>query len=76
MTNTETIPTSIAPWLSVRNSAKAIEFYKAAFGAVETYHLEDPDGNAVEWLPQRCFRDRNGQKSHENPNRQRGFVPY
>ena len=47
MTNTETIPTSIAPWFSVRNSAKAVEFYKSAFGAIETYRLEDPDGNAV-----------------------------
>ena len=47
MSNTETIPTSIAPWLSVRNSARAVEFYKSAFGAVETYRLEDPDGNAV-----------------------------
>jgi len=47
MPNTETIPTSIAPWLSVRSSAKAVAFYKSAFGAVETYRLEDPDGNAV-----------------------------
>src|SRR4051794_37564560 len=47
MTNTETIPTSIAPWLSVRDSSKAVEFYKLAFGAIETYRLEDPDGNAV-----------------------------
>ena len=41
------VPTSIAPWLSVRSSAKAVEFYKSAFGAIETYRLEDPDGNAV-----------------------------
>src|SRR6476646_9026390 len=47
MINTETIPTSIAPWLSVRSSVKAVEFYKSAFGAIETYRLEDPDGNAV-----------------------------
>jgi len=47
MTNPETLPTSIAPWLSVRNSARAIEFYKSAFGTIETYRLEDPDGNAV-----------------------------
>jgi PhnB protein len=47
MNNTETIQTSIAPWLSVRSSVKAVEFYKKAFGAVETYRLEDPDGNAV-----------------------------
>ncbi len=47
MSNAETIPTSIAPWLSVRNSARAVEFYKSAFGAIETYRLEDPDGNVV-----------------------------
>jgi len=41
------IPTSIEPWLSVRSTAKAVAFYKTAFGAVETYRLEDPDGNAV-----------------------------
>ena len=41
------VPTSIAPWLSVRSSAKAVEFYKSAFSAIETYRLEDPDGNAV-----------------------------
>lgn len=38
---------SIAPWLSVSSSAKAVAFYKAAFNAIETYRLEDPDGNAV-----------------------------
>jgi len=47
MSNTKTIPTSIAPWLSVRNSAKAVAFYKSAFGAIETYRLEDTDENAV-----------------------------
>jgi PhnB protein len=47
MANTQTIPTSVVPWLSVRSSAKAVAFYKSAFGATETYRLEDPDGNAV-----------------------------
>ncbi len=46
MSNTKTI-TSIAPWLSVENSASAVSFYKSAFDATETYRLEDPDGNAV-----------------------------
>jgi PhnB protein len=39
--------TSIAPWLSVRNGAKAVEFYKAAFGASEAFRLEDPGGSVV-----------------------------
>ena len=47
MTTTETIPTSIAPWLSVSSSKKAVDFYRSAFGAIETYRLEHPDGNAV-----------------------------
>jgi PhnB protein len=41
------IPTSIEPWLHVRNGAKAVEFYKSAFGAVETFRLEGPDGSVV-----------------------------
>jgi len=41
------IATSIAPWLSVPNGAKAVNFYKAAFGAIETYRLEMPDGGLV-----------------------------
>jgi PhnB protein len=39
--------TTIAPTLSVRNGAKAVEFYKAAFGARETYRVEDPSGAVV-----------------------------
>jgi PhnB protein len=31
---------SIAPWLSVRRSAQAVEFYKLAFGAAEVYRLD------------------------------------
>jgi len=42
-----TIKSSIAPWLSVRNGAQAISFYKIAFGAKEVYRLEDPGGGTV-----------------------------
>jgi PhnB protein len=35
------LPTTVAPFLSVRNSAKAVEFYKSAFGAIELFRLED-----------------------------------
>lgn len=38
---------SIAPWLSVRNGAKAVEFYKSAFGATETFRIDAPDGAVV-----------------------------
>lgn len=40
-------PCSIAPWLSVRNGGRAVEFYKSAFGATEAFRLEDPDGAVV-----------------------------
>jgi PhnB protein len=39
--------TSIAPWLSVRNGARAVDFYKSAFGAIEVFRLEGPDGGVV-----------------------------
>lgn len=42
--------TSLAPWMSVRDAARAVAFYKAAFGAVEVYHLEDPGGGVVSRL--------------------------
>jgi len=41
------VKTTIAPWLTVQNGAKAVEFYKTAFGAIETYRLETPDGGLV-----------------------------
>jgi PhnB protein len=38
---------SIAPWLSVRNSAEAVEFYKSAFGATEVFRLDSDGGDGV-----------------------------
>jgi PhnB protein len=40
----KTVLTSLAPWLSVRNGARAVEFYKSAFGAVEVFRLDGPEG--------------------------------
>ncbi len=40
-------PCSIAPWLSVRNSPQAVDFYKAALGATQVFRLEDPSGGVV-----------------------------
>lgn len=39
--------TSIAPILSVRNGARAVEFYKSAFAALEVFRVEAPDGAVV-----------------------------
>jgi PhnB protein len=41
------VTSSIAPMLSVRNGARAVEFYKAAFGAIEVFRVEDPGGAVV-----------------------------
>src|ERR1035441_2964329 len=38
--------TSIAPWLSLRGGARAVAFYKSAFGAIEVFRLEN-DGSVV-----------------------------
>ncbi len=43
----ESFEASIAPWLSVSNAVDAINFYKAAFGAVELYRLEEGDGQVA-----------------------------
>jgi PhnB protein len=42
--STGSFKTTIAPWLAVRDAQKAVDFYAAAFGAVETYRLEGDDG--------------------------------
>ena len=42
-----TVAYSVAPMLSVRNGARAVEFYKSAFGATEVFRLEDPSGAVV-----------------------------
>ena len=39
--NNSTIPTTIAPWLSVRNGARAVDFYKSAFGATEAFRMHE-----------------------------------
>ncbi len=45
--NPAALHTSIAPWLTVAQNAKAIEFYKSAFGATEVYRHDDPSGGTV-----------------------------
>src|SRR5919198_4573258 len=48
--NVKTIPEgyhSINPYLVVRNAARAIEFYKKAFGAEERFRMYGPDGKTI-----------------------------
>jgi len=40
----EAVRTTVTPYLSVRDAAAAIEFYKKAFGATEVARLMQPDG--------------------------------
>jgi PhnB protein len=47
---THPVGCSIAPMLSVRGGARAVEFYKSAFGATEVYRVEDPSGAVVSRL--------------------------
>lgn len=38
---------SIAPWISIRSAAKALDFYTSAFAAKEVYRHNDPSGGVV-----------------------------
>lgn len=41
------VAAAVAPMLSVRGGARAVEFYRSAFGAVEVERVEDPSGAVV-----------------------------
>lgn len=41
------VETRIAPWLTVSDGAKAVDYYKNGFGAVEVYRLESDEGKVV-----------------------------
>jgi PhnB protein len=43
-TNSEPFETTIAPWLTVSDAQKAVDFYTAAFDVLEVYRLEGDDG--------------------------------
>jgi PhnB protein len=48
--NVKPIPdgfSTVTPYLTVRNAAKAIEFYQRAFGAHERYRMAMPDGKVA-----------------------------
>lgn len=62
------IATSIAPWLSVRNSARAVEFYKSAFGANEVFRLDGEGGSVVARLSVEGAEFWLGEESPEHKN--------
>jgi len=41
---------AVVPMLSVRNGARAVEFYKAAFGATALFRVENESGEVVAQL--------------------------
>ena len=41
---------SVTPFLSVRDAARAVEFYKKAFGATELERMAEPDGKVTHAL--------------------------
>ncbi len=43
-------PIGLAPMLSLRGGAQALDFYQAAFGAQVLYRLQDPSGAVVAQL--------------------------
>ena len=47
---TARVACSLAPMLSVRHGARAVDFYRTAFGASEVYRVEDPGGSVVSRL--------------------------
>jgi PhnB protein len=44
MTEAASAFSSLTPWLSLRNGRAAVEFYKAAFGARETFRIDGGGG--------------------------------
>jgi PhnB protein len=62
------VATSIAPWLSVRNSARAVEFYKSAFGATEVFRLDGEGGSVVARLSVEGAEFWLGEESPEHKN--------
>jgi PhnB protein len=50
MSNVKPVPAgyhTVTPYLVVRDAARAIEFYKKAFGAIETVRMPDPSGKIM-----------------------------
>ncbi len=63
---------TVTAYLTIRGAAKALEFYKAAFGAKELYHLPGPDGTIAHGEIQIgdsrvMFADENPQWGNKGP---------
>ena len=60
---------SISPMLNVRGGARAVDFYRAAFGAAELFRVEDPGGAVVAQLSvdEASFWVADESPEHSNP---------
>jgi len=67
--------TSIAPWLTVSQDTKAIDFYKSAFAATEVYRYDSPTGGCVVRLSVQSAEfwvSEETEKAHERASRPLG----
>jgi PhnB protein len=60
--------TTIAPMLSVRHGAQAVEFYKKAFGALELFRIDSESGEVVARLSAEAAEFWVADESPENLN--------
>jgi PhnB protein len=66
--STEALKWSIVPWLTLRRSAEAIEFYKRAFSAVEVYRFQASEDSVVARLSVNGAEFWVGDESPEHQN--------
>lgn len=59
---------SIVPWLTLRRSVEAVEFYKRAFGAVEVYRFQGSEESVVARLSVNGAEFWVGDESPEHQN--------
>ena len=62
------VPSSLTPWLSVRGSKRAVDYYKSALTALETYRLENSDGSVVARLAVNGAEFWVGEESPDSPS--------
>jgi PhnB protein len=70
---------SLTPYLVITGAAKAIEFYKKAFGAVETVRMPGPDGKIMHAELQignsmLMLSDENPERGHFSPSTRGGST--
>jgi PhnB protein len=70
---------SLTPYLVIKGAAKAIEFYKKAFGAVETVRMPGPDGQIMHaevkiGNSMLMLADENPERGHLSPSSRGGTT--